>query len=79
MAENKPVSKIAIYPVTAALWKNDGKNGPWYSVTLEKTYKEGDSYKSSSNFGRDDLLTLAKVVDLAHSELLNLEQADRAG
>jgi hypothetical protein len=75
----KPVSKISIYPITAAIWKNEGQKGAWYSVTIERTYKDGDSYKSSGSFGRDDLLILAKVADLAHSEVLNLEQADRAG
>jgi len=28
-------------------------------VTVSRSYKEGDSWKSSDSFGRDDLLVLA--------------------
>jgi hypothetical protein len=33
--------------------------GPFYNVTVSRSYKEGDSWKSSDSFGRDDLLVLA--------------------
>jgi hypothetical protein len=34
---------------------------------VSRSYKDGDEWKSSSSFGRDELLTLAKVADLANS------------
>ena len=52
----------------AAIWRNDdGSNGPWHGVSFERVYKDGDEWKSSGSFGRDDLLVLAKVIDQAHS------------
>ena len=41
-SNQKPVAKVSMYPITAAIWKNstdDGKNA-FYSFTLERTYKK---------------------------------------
>ena len=42
-------------------------NGTWYNVTLSRSYRDGEEWKSSSSFGRDELLTVAKVADMANS------------
>jgi hypothetical protein len=34
-------------------------------VTLIRVYRNGDVWKESTHFGRDDLLLAAKVLDLA--------------
>lgn len=38
-----------------------------HNVTLTRRYKDGDEWKDSSNFGRDDLLLAAKALDQAHT------------
>jgi len=39
-----------------------------FNTTFTRLYKtESDKWDSSDSFGRDDLLLLAKVADLAHS------------
>ena len=53
--------------VKAAVWKNDTDNGVRYNTTFARLYKDGDEWKNTDSFGRDDLLTLAKVADIAHS------------
>lgn len=53
--------------VKAAIWKNDTENGVRFNVTLSRLYKDGEEWKSTDSFGRDDLLVLAKVADRAHS------------
>jgi hypothetical protein len=78
MADKAPVSKVEIYPIAAAIWKNEGSKGTWYSVTIQRTYKQGDEYKRSDSFGVEDLLTVAKVADLAHTEIVNFEKDDHA-
>ncbi|MEK6235973.1 MAG: hypothetical protein N2C14_14795 [Planctomycetales bacterium] len=45
----------------------DGEYGPRHNVTVSRLYKEGDRWKDSTSFGRDDLPLAAKVVDQAHS------------
>jgi hypothetical protein len=75
----KPVSKVTLYPVNAAIWKNDtGKGEAFYNVTFERSYKDdAGNWKSSDTFNTGDLLLLAKVADLAHSEIYKLRASDR--
>jgi hypothetical protein len=76
---NKPVDKIRIGAVTASIWNNPSEKGDFYSVTFERSYKgEGDAWKSSQSFRRDDLLELAKAADKAHDRILELRQTSRA-
>ena len=76
---NKPVDKIRIGRVTASIWSNPSDKGDFYSVTFERNYKdEGDAWKSSQSFRRDDLLELAKAADKAHDRILELRQRSRA-
>lgn len=64
---NQPVHKIRIGSVHAAVWTNEGPNGPWHNVTFTRAFKQDGEWKSSSSFNRDDLLVLAKVADQAHT------------
>jgi hypothetical protein len=65
--KQRPVHEIRLGRIRAAIWANQNDNGTWYNVTLSRSYKDGDDWRSSSSFGRDELLTLAKVADLANS------------
>ncbi len=67
--KEKPVHEVRIGAIKAALWKNDTEKGVRYNVTFSRVYKENDEepWKSTDSFGRDDLLVLAKVADLAHT------------
>ena len=63
----KPVHTVRMGNIRAAIWSNVTPNRVWYNVTFSRLYKEGDDWKSSDHFGRDDLLVLAKVADRVHS------------
>lgn len=64
----RPVHEVRLGRVKAAVWANDGEHGVRYSVTVCRVYKDqGQKWQTTDSFGRDDLLVLAKVVDLAHS------------
>lgn len=71
--KKRPVHEVRIGPVKAAIWRNEGSNGPWHNVTFERIYKDGEEWKSSSSFGRDELLVVAKVSDLAHTWMFENE------
>lgn len=60
----------------AAIWRNESKKGPFYSVTVERTYKEGDEYRSSHSFQGRDLLAVSQLLVKAYDEILELEAAD---
>ncbi len=65
-----PVHEVRAGRIRAAIWANTSEKGVWHSVTLSRLYKDGDEWKDSASFGRDDLLLLAKVIDMAHSWIL---------
>jgi hypothetical protein len=63
----KPVHEVRLGSIKAAIWENQTENGTRFNVTVARIYKDGEQWKSTDSFGRDDLLLLAKVVDEAHS------------
>lgn len=76
-AAKKPVQTVRIYPVEAAIWKNESEKGAFYSVTFSRTYKDANGYHSSDSFSGSDLLLLAKVADLAHTVCEDLRTIDK--
>jgi hypothetical protein len=74
----KPAAKINLYPVSAAIWRNQNKKGVFYTVTFERSFKdESGKWQTSPTFGATDLLLLAKAADMAHSEIYKLRSGDR--
>lgn len=67
MSKSKPVHEIRFGRVKAAIWENDTQNGTRHNVTFSRLYKDGDQWKDSTSFGRDDLPLLAKVADRVHT------------
>jgi hypothetical protein len=53
--------------IKAAVWENQVGSGTRHSVTLRRVYKDGEQWKTTESFGRDDLLVVAKVADQAHT------------
>ena len=76
MANQKPVDEIRIGRVKATIWRHGTEDDPRHNVTFSRLYKESDQWKSTQSFGRNDLLVLAKVADLAHSRLFEFPQEE---
>ena len=74
MANQKPVDEIRIGRVKATIWRNGTEEQPRHNVTFSRLYKDGDQWKSTHSFGRNDLLVLAKVADFAHTRIFPLPQ-----
>ena len=76
MKENsKPAAKLRYGNLSAAIWRNDSEKGPFYNVTFQRTYKEGEEFRNAQSFRRDDLLVLGKLADLAHSKIFELQRS----
>jgi len=63
----RPVHEVRLGLVKAAIWANATREGVIHNVTFERSYKDGDEWKSTQSFGHDDLLKVAKLADQAHS------------
>ena len=63
----RPVHEIRLGRIKAAIWENEVQNGIRHNVTFQRIYKDGDEWRQSESFGRDDLPLVMKVADLAHT------------
>ncbi|MCC6232334.1 MAG: hypothetical protein IT580_06795 [Verrucomicrobiales bacterium] len=63
----KPAAEIRLGSLKAAIWKNDTEAGVRYNTSFCRFYRDGEQWKTSDYFGREDLLLLAKVADQAHT------------
>ncbi|MEN6406989.1 MAG: hypothetical protein ABFC77_11020 [Thermoguttaceae bacterium] len=65
----KPIHEIKLGRLVAAVWENETDGGAIrHNVTFSRLYKpDGEQWRNSSSFGRDDLLLLAKLADQAHT------------
>jgi hypothetical protein len=74
--KKRPVHEIRLGRIRAAIWENDTQNGTRHNVTVSRLYKDGDDWKDSSSFGRDDLPLVGKVLDQAHSWIFEQNGSD---
>src|SRR5262245_60191252 len=65
--KQRPVHEVRLGRIKAAIWSNSTEKGVRYGVTLGRIYKdqEDGEWQTSTSFGRDDLLLVAKVCELA--------------
>jgi len=65
--KQKPVHKIRYGNIEAAIWANETDNGTVYRVSVTRHYLDGDHWKQTGTFGKEDLLTLSKAANEAHT------------
>lgn len=68
MTQRKPIHEIRLGTIRAAIWANGNEpNDVWFNVTVSRHYKEGNAWKDSSSFRRDDLPVVAKIMEMAYA------------
>jgi len=70
---NKPVHEIRLGSVRAAIWANITQNGVRHSVTISRSYRVGNDWKKTNSYGKEDLLVLEKITELAQKWLYKYE------
>lgn len=78
MSASKPAHEVRLGLIKASIWHNLTRAGERYNVTLTRLFRNGDLWKESNHFGRDDLLLAAKVLDLAHTWIFQQGRADQS-
>ena len=58
---SKPVKKFRVGNVTVAVWKNE----EFHSVTLQKSYKDGEEWKNTDSLSGGDILNAMKALERA--------------
>lgn len=63
----QPVHVIRFGMIKASIWLNRTRAGERHNVTVMRLFRDGDMWRESTHFGRDDLPLLCKVIDFAHT------------
>ncbi len=76
---NKPEKKFSCGSISASIWANTkvvtGETVKFYSVTINKTYKEGEELKYTDNFNIEDLPKVVLVATEAYT-YISLKSTD---
>jgi hypothetical protein len=74
---SQPAHKIRIGTLQVTIWRNHGEKGNWYSVVPSRGYKKGDdAWKETDSLREDDLLTMGKLLNQAHTWIVEAKRAD---
>ena len=54
-----------------AVWQNESRQGPFFNVTVQRSYQDADEWKRmQASLNREDLLVAAKLLNWAHSAVV---------
>ena len=76
MTDNSPVARIKIGGVSASIFRNEGENGPFHTASIERSYKDGEDWKTTNSYGTKDLAALSAVSQQATAKCLELDQEE---
>ncbi len=64
----KPIHEIRLSRIRASIWANGGEGQrTWYSVVVSRSFRDGDVWKETTSFNRDDLPIVAKAAEMAYA------------
>lgn len=80
-ASHKPERVLrAPHGLSASVFKNttekDGRQTSWYKVSLQRTYRDGNEFKTTSILGRDELLAAAHLLTQAYAYVVEAEREE---
>ena len=76
---NKPVAELRIGAVEATVWENEVGGITRHNVTFSRIYRDGGQWKTTHSFGFNNLLTLVKLANQAHTLIAERNaEADQA-
>src|ERR1043165_1341920 len=66
--KQRPVFEVRYGRLRASVWRQESDKGPWFNVTLSRSYKDdAGNWQNSSSFGTRDLLEVANLCQEAHT------------
>ena len=75
---SKPVAEIKSGAIAASIWKNDGQNGPYYTVTFSRFYKKDDQWQRTKTFRPKDMPAVADVAGQVTAHIATLTSEPEA-
>ena len=76
MANDKPVETLRDGALKATIWRNQGKDGDFYTTTLSRTYqdKETGQYRDSHSFASNEMLRVAELSRRSHNRVIAIKR-----
>lgn len=75
---NRPAHEIKLGQIRATIWANRSKRDEvWYSITISRSYRDGEVWKETTSFGRDDLPLVSKAAELAYAWIWSGRSTER--
>ena len=81
---NKPEKKFRCGPITATIWADtktvNGEMVKFYSIKIDKAYKQDDGWKHTTSFSAEDLPKVALVASEAYKyiRLISVEPDEQS-
>ncbi|MBW3599742.1 MAG: hypothetical protein KY475_21035 [Planctomycetes bacterium] len=74
---NKPVKTFRFKGVAASVFENVSEDGEsrFHKVSVQRIYKQGDEFRSTNSFGRDELPIAVLLMQRAWEFILERESA----
>ncbi len=76
---NKPKKRVRCGAISASIWTDqktiNGKEIEYHSISISKTYKDGDEWKHTNNFDTKDLCKIA-IVAIEAYKLIEVSTSD---
>ena len=63
----KPVHEIRHGLIRVRIWRKRTRSGLRHTLAVSRLFRNGDVWKESSRFGRDDIPLLRLLLDKAHT------------
>ena len=77
--KKKPAHEVKLGKIRATIWANETDQDVWFNVTLTRRYHDGESWKDTTSFRRDDLPVAAKAADMAYAWIWNQHTVPDSG
>ncbi|MEM7132088.1 MAG: hypothetical protein AAF702_37630 [Chloroflexota bacterium] len=73
---NKPVFTFRLGTLSATIWQNRTKKGSYYRTEMVRNYRDTEGvWQTSSSFGHEELLNVAKLAERAEDYIARLTQS----
>jgi len=79
--KQKPEKELRDGQIKATIWKNASKKAdstPFYSIQFSRIYKVEDQWNETTSFGREDLLKVQNLANIAYRYVSSLKAATAA-
>lgn len=70
-----PIHEIRKGLIKVRIWRKRTRDGVRYTVAVTRLFRNGDSWKESARFGRDDIPLMRLALDEAHTWIYQQRQA----